>query len=297
MRLLHCRDDHARAGAIGAQCLADRGRNSPAHDAESLPLRLAYANSASSAPRCADEGGAEMNPITEAGLCRRRFLAAGSALVVGFSLSPIVRIAAQGDAKLPGDLNTTPFLDSWIRVDADGKITVLTGKAELGQGIKTALLQVAAEELGVDPSEITLVTADTELTPNEGYTAGSHSMQDSGTAIRNAAAQVRAILSETAAARLGVPAEQLQLRNGAVAAGDGQRIGFGELVSGGLLHQRAQAQSPLKPASAYTIIGKSLQRVDIPAKATGGSVYVQDLRFPGMVHARVVRPPSYRATL
>jgi len=238
-----------------------------------------------------------MNPITEAGICRRRFLAAGSALVVGFSLSPIVRIAAQGDAKLPGDLNTTPFLDSWIRVDADGKITVLTGKAELGQGIKTALLQVAAEELGVDPSEITLVTADTELTPNEGYTAGSHSMQDSGTAIRNAAAQVRAILSETAAARLGVPAEQLQLRNGAVAAGDGQRIGFGELVSGGLLHQRAQAQSPLKPASAYTIIGKSLQRVDIPAKATGGSVYVQDLRFPGMVHARVVRPPSYRANL
>src|SRR5207253_2952405 len=143
-------------------------------------------------------------------LSRRRVLAGTGALVVSFcSMSRLAAQPAQESQNvgrepnaappLPGSLKNSPFLDSWIRVDADGKITVLTGKAELGQGIKTALLQVAAEELGVDPSEITLVTADTELTPNEGYTAGSHSMQDSGTAIRNAAAQVRAILSETAA--------------------------------------------------------------------------------------------------
>jgi CO/xanthine dehydrogenase Mo-binding subunit len=231
------------------------------------------------------------------GVTRRGLLAAGGALVVGFSLSPAARLAAQTEGKLPGDLNTTPYLDSWIQIGADGKITVLTGKAELGQGIRTALIQVAAEELGVEPAEIALVTADTARTPNEGYTAGSHSMQDSGTAILNAAAQARGILTGAAAARLEVPAERLTVRNGSVAAEDGRSIGFGELVSAGLLHQRAKTQSPLKPSSAYTIIGKALPRVDIPAKVTGGTAYVQDLRFPGMAHARVVRPPSYGATL
>jgi nicotinate dehydrogenase subunit B len=238
-----------------------------------------------------------MNPNIGADISRRGFLAAGSALVVGFSLSPIAGFTAPPEAKLPGDLNTEPFLDSWIRIDADRKITVLTGKAELGQGIKTALLQVAAEELGVDPSAIALVTADTDRTPNEGYTAGSHSMQDSGTAILNAAAQARAILLATAAVRLDVPAERLVVRNGDVIAEDGRQAGFGELVSGGLLHQRAQAQSMLKAPASYTIIGKPLQRIDIPAKVTGGIAYVHDLRLPGMVHARIVRPPSYRASL
>jgi nicotinate dehydrogenase subunit B len=238
-----------------------------------------------------------MNPNAGSGISRRSLLAAGGVLVVGFSLSPMTRLAAQTGAKLPGDLNATPFLDSWIRIDADGKIAVLTGKAELGQGIKTALLQVAAEELDVDPLQITLVTADTERTPNEGYTAGSHSMQDSGTAIFNAAAQVRAILLDTAASRLEVPAERLVVRNGTVLADDGRKIGFGELVSDGLLHQRAKAQSPLKDPSTYTIVGKSIKRVDIPNKVTGGAAYVQDLRLAGMVHGRVVRPPSYGATL
>ena len=105
--------------------------------------------------------------------------------------------ARRNAAGLPGSLKTTPLLDSWIRIDADGGITVFTGKAELGQGIKTALIQVAAEELAVEPAAITLVTADTGRTPNEGYTAGSQSMQDSGTAILHAAAQVRGILSRS----------------------------------------------------------------------------------------------------
>src|SRR6185312_5520476 len=106
--------------------------------------------------------------------------------------------------KLPGDLAKSPMLDSWIAIDANGGITVFAGKAELGQGIKTAFIQCAAEELEVEPAAITLVTADTERTPNEGYTAGSHSMQDCGVAILNAAAQVRAILVELAAIRLNL---------------------------------------------------------------------------------------------
>ncbi|HEV7816299.1 MAG TPA: molybdopterin cofactor-binding domain-containing protein, partial [Janthinobacterium sp.] len=116
---------------------------------------------------------------------RREFLATGSALVLSFSWrwTAAQQETQQGgaqDASLPGSLKKQPLLDGWIRIGADGSIVVFTGKAELGQGIKTALLQVAAEELVVAPARITLVTADTELTPNEGYTAGSHSMQDSG---------------------------------------------------------------------------------------------------------------------
>jgi len=131
----------------------------------------------------------------DADLTRRALLAGGGALIVGFSLPAWAQQnKGEAPAPLPGSLKNTPMIDSWIRIGADGKITVLTGKAELGQGIKTALLQIAAEQLGVEPGAITLVTADTSQTANEGYTAGSHSMQDSGTAILHASAQARDIL-------------------------------------------------------------------------------------------------------
>ncbi len=123
-----------------------------------------------------------------------------------------MRALSIAEPPLPGSLKSVPMLNSWIRIDADGRITVFTGKAELGQGLKTALIQLAAEELVVEPMAIHLVTADTSQTPNEGYTAGSHSMQDSGTAIVNAAAQVRAILIAQAAARLQAPGRAAQSR-------------------------------------------------------------------------------------
>jgi CO/xanthine dehydrogenase Mo-binding subunit len=242
-------------------------------------------------------------------LSRRSVLAGGGALIVSFSLaSTALAQAPQPSAQtagkvpqpapdLPGDLKKSPMLDSWIRIDADGKITVFTGKAELGQGIKTALIQLAAEELEVAPGAITLVTADTARTPNEGYTAGSHSMQDSGTAIMHAAAQVRALLLTAAAQKLQVSADQLKAQNGRLVGPDSKSLTYGQVVSGEMLHVRASPQSPLKPPNAHTVMGKSLRRVDIPAKVTGGEAYVQDLRLPNMVHARVVRPPSYGARL
>jgi len=159
---------------------------------------------------------------------RRTFLLGGGALIVSFSLPPRLAVTEQpADEELPGSLQRDPKLDSWIRIDERGGITVFTGKCELGQGIKTALTQVAAEELAVAPQSIHLVAADTGLTPNEGYTAGSHSMQDSGTAIRHAAAQARSLLIATAAVRLGVPRERLKAQDGAVVAHDGRRLGFG----------------------------------------------------------------------
>ena len=230
-------------------------------------------------------------------LTRRLLLTTGGALVVSFALLPKLAALAQNVPKLPGDLDKTPMLDSWIAIDAQGRITVFAGKAELGQGIKTALIQCAAEEIEVDPAGITLITADTERTPNEGYTAGSHSMQDCGTAILNAAAQVRGILIELAATRLNLPAERLKARQGTVVANDGRSVRYGELLTGQDLHRPAQPTSPLKDPKSFVVIGKPMQRVDIPGKLTGKPAYVQDMRPNGMLQARVVRPPSYGARL
>jgi CO/xanthine dehydrogenase Mo-binding subunit len=238
---------------------------------------------------------------------RRRFLAAGS-VMVGFTLLPAARALAQTTTteagtftaavpNLPGSLKTSPLLDAWVRIDETSRITVFTGKVDLGTGIRTAFMQIAAEQLGVTPERITLVTADTEATPNEGYTAGSHSTSDSGTAIANATAQVRALLLEAAAARLNVGVAALTTQNGEIVASDGRRLTFGEAVSGVDLHRNAQPGVPTKDPHTFRIIGQSFHRVDIPGKVTGAPRYVQDLKLPGMVHARVVRPPSYGATL
>lgn len=241
---------------------------------------------------------------------RRRFLAvtvAGS-LTVSFTLLPGAGALAQtteaGSFKqaapqLPGSLKNTPLLDAWIQIDANGRVTVCTGKAELGTGIRTAFLQIAAEQLDVAPDSIALITADTGLTPDEGYTAGSHSTADSGTAIFNAAAQVRELLLQSAAARLDVEATQLSTQNGVILAADGRRMTYGDAIAGVNLHQQAQPEQPqpLRDPRAFKVIGQNLHRVDIPSKLTGGKSYVQDMRMPGMVHARAIRPPAYGATL
>jgi CO/xanthine dehydrogenase Mo-binding subunit len=223
---------------------------------------------------------------------RRRFVAAAGALTLSFALP----LRAQGGG-LPGSLADEPWLDAWIRVGADNRVTVFTGKVELGQGIKTALLQVAAHELQIDPGRLVLHTADTALTPDEGYTAGSHSMEDSATAIRHAAAQVRALLQDKAAARLGVPSASLVQANSVFRAPGGRRVSFGELVAGQDQHVRATSVRPPRPPGAPRYAGVTLPRVDIPAKLKGQLAYVQDIRMPAMVHARVVRPPSQSARL
>src|SRR5262245_15077280 len=305
MRVLHRGHGHARTGAPRARSVAEPPADPAAHEPQPVPVRHAHAHREGRRAGCPAHGGRgqwRSEIVSGAGgsaLSRRQFLAAGGALVVSFSLSRAVAAAAdeKGGGKLPGSLKSTPWLDSWIRIAADGTITVYTGKAELGQGIKTAVLQVAAEELIVEPRALTLVTADTAQTPDERYTAGSQSMQDSATAVRHAAAQVRALLVRLAAEKFGVAAESLTVGGAAVRAPDGRRAGYGELVAQTNLHVTAQAESPLRDPATYTVIGKSLPRVDIPPKLTGTAIYVQDLRLPGMVHARVVRPPSYGARL
>ena len=224
-------------------------------------------------------------------LTRRRLLGQG-ALVVAFSLSRrAMAQVAENKPALPGDLDKFPLLDSWIRIDADGHITAFTGKAELGQGLKTALIQVAADELAVPPASIELITADTARTPDEGVTAGSHSMQDSGTAILNAAANVRVLLTEAAAWRWLVAVEQVELHDGAAHAPNGESLSYGELAAMLSLHVEAKPDVARRE-KGVRLIGTDLARVDIPAKVAGGVAYVQDMRLPGMLHARVVRGPS-----
>ena len=167
-----------------------------------------------------------------------------------FALSRGALAQDQGK-KLPQSLAKTPELDAWIRVGADGTITVFTGKAELGQGIRTALTQVAAHELAVLPEQIDLVTADTARTPDEGVTAGSHSMQDSGTAILNAAANVRALLAEAAAWQFAIAAGQVEMRDGAAHAPDGRqhRLRRARLVAVAAGRGQARHAAPRRAAS------------------------------------------------
>ena len=150
-------------------------------------------------------------------LTRRDFATALGGIVLSFSLAP--RLAsAQERARLPGSLDTNRMLDAWMRIGADGKVTVFTGKVELGQGIVTALAQIAAEELDVTLAQVTMVPADTGRTPNEGQTAGSQSVENSGTALRMAGAEVRSLLIEFAVQRLGVRADQLSVADGVITA-------------------------------------------------------------------------------
>jgi CO/xanthine dehydrogenase Mo-binding subunit len=226
-------------------------------------------------------------------ISRRAVLAGATAVIIALRMPH----ADAQEVKLPGALAHTPMLSGWLKLDALGHVTVFTGKGELGQGIRTALLQIASEQLDIPLSQITLIGPDTKLTPNEGYTSGSLSMKDSGTAILNATAELRFMLVEAAATKLAIPAAGLTTQNSAVVAPDGTRIPYADLVPAIALDRKASATIKLKNPATHTIIGKPTRRIDIPAKVTGGAAYVHDMRLPGMVHARMVRPPTYGATL
>ena len=236
-----------------------------------------------------------MNAPFSLDISRRSLLAGGGALIVSFTLlgaGPVLAQKADAGPELPADM-----LDSWLRIDAQGIATVFTGRSESGQGVKTAMIALAAEELYLDPLLVKVITSDTEKTPNEGYTSGSKGTSDGGGMIRAAAAQVRSILVKNAAGKLGVDAAQLKLDNGKVVAPDGKSISYGELVAGDVIHVELDKKPKLKDPKSYSIVSKGLARVDIPAKVTGGEAFLHDMRLPGMVHARIVRPPSYSAKL
>jgi len=229
-------------------------------------------------------------------LSRRDFAKAAGALVVAFSLAPRIGLA-QSAARLPGSLENNRRLDAWIRIDPEGTVTVFTGKVELGQGAVTALAQIAAEELEVAFTRIRMIAGDTARTPNEGFTSGSQSMEVGGTALKYAAADARSILLELAARKLNTTAQSLTVSDGTIRAPDGESMTYWALSPEASFQREVSATAPTKSPDRYGIIGHSIPRLDIPAKLTGGAAYVQDMRLPGMLFGRVLRPPSYDAEL
>jgi CO/xanthine dehydrogenase Mo-binding subunit len=190
-------------------------------------------------------------------------------------------------------------LDDWLSIEPDGTVTVYSGKVELGTGVRTALAQIVAEELDVALERIQMVMGDTARTPNEGYTAGSMTVKSSGMTLRRAAATARQLLLEMAAAELGMAPDELAIRDGVITprGAAGPRVTFAGLMAGGRFEQPISETAPLKQPEEYQLVGTSASRLDLPARFTGQPSFVHDLRLPGMLHARVIRPSNVGAKL
>jgi nicotinate dehydrogenase subunit B len=230
---------------------------------------------------------------------RRNFLKNSGCLAIGFSLSgSFIDAPSPMMQELPESIKRHPNIDAWLEVLANGQVRIFTGKLELGQGISTAIAQVAAEELDLAMDNIEIILADTVRTPNEGYTVGSGSIEQSAMAVRFAAAAARQKLLELAAQQLNVPIDQLTMNAGKIINNSGERsVSFFQLLNGKQLTDKIQAPVALKPKDSYKLVGKAIPRNDIKRMVRGESVYIQDLRFPDMVHACIVRPPAYEAKL
>jgi nicotinate dehydrogenase subunit B len=200
-------------------------------------------------------------------------------------------------AQFPGSLNTNRRLDRWLRFNEDRTVTVATGKVEIGQGIITALAQMAAEELDLPVERLRIVSGDTALTPNEGQSSASRSINEGGVALRHACAQARQLFLAEAARRLGVPPEGLQVENGIISSPEGKSMSYWDLPHAALLDREASVNAQPKPAERHRIVGSNMQRLDIPDKVAGKARFVHDMELPGMLFGRVVRPPSPGAQL
>jgi nicotinate dehydrogenase subunit B len=199
---------------------------------------------------------------------------------------------------LPRPLLGAPDLDSWVRVNTDGTITLFTGKVELGQDIRTSVAMIGAEELDVPLERIRVVMADTAQTPNEGYTVSSMSLETTGNAIRYATAEVRQIVLSVAHEELEAPVERLTVSGGTITdPATGRSVTYWDLFAGKRFGSQVRESSQPKRPEAYTIVGRPTERLDLLAKVTGAACFVHDLDLPGMVHGRVVRPPDGGARL
>ncbi|KRR03532.1 xanthine dehydrogenase family protein molybdopterin-binding subunit [Bradyrhizobium valentinum] len=199
--------------------------------------------------------------------------------------------------KLPVSLAANPRLSSWLKFSSDGQVAVSPGKVEIGQGIVTALAQIAADELDIDLSRVQMVRASTTASPNEGVTSGSLSIQQSGRALRHACAEVRRIFLQQAAERLGVGVDALDVEDGTISGPGNVRTSYWELADDVSLDRDATPGVTPKAVTSRTLAGHSVQRVDIPDKVLGRPRFIHDQALPGMLHGRVLRPEDARARL
>jgi nicotinate dehydrogenase subunit B len=228
----------------------------------------------------------------------RRNVLKGGALIVGFTLTgKPTRASAQGVLAAPRRLDAKE-VDAFLAVNGDGTVTLYCGKVDLGQGLRIAIPQIAAEELGIGVEQIKYVEGDTALTPNQGRTSGSTGIQRGGMQIRQAAATARKAMIDLAAQRLNLKPEDLMTADGKVRPkAAGPAISFASLLGDRQFNVKLDPNAPLKDPATYTIVGKSLPRPDVAGKCLGTATYVQDFALPGMQHARVIRPPAIGATL
>ena len=230
---------------------------------------------------------------------RREFLIGSGALVVTFSLAREAH--AQTGAPTGGTAKPLALdqVDTFLAVHKDGAVTMYTGKVDLGTGIRIALPQMVAEELDVPIDKIKLIEGDTALTPDQGPTWGSLSVQVAGVQLRQAAATARQALVQMAVQKLGMPAGDLAVKDGVifVRAEPQRRVSYVDLIGDKAFDLKLDPTAPLKNPKDHTIVGQPMARPDIPGKVTGTHTYMQDFRVPGMLHARVVRPPAIGATL
>ena len=202
------------------------------------------------------------------------------------------------DRPLSQSLMEQSDLDAWIRINTDETITVFSGKVEFGQGLMTALAQIAADELDVSLERIRMVMGDTGLTPNEGMTVGSMSLQTSGNAIRQAAAEARHVMVQLAIEELEAWPEDVQVTDGLITdKKSGRNVSYWELKAGMKFDHQIKGVAKPKTAEFLNLVGSSVKRLDLLPKVTGTLPYVQDLDLEGMVHGRIVRPPTYAARL
>jgi CO/xanthine dehydrogenase Mo-binding subunit len=237
-------------------------------------------------------------------ITRRQFLKGTGALIISFNLLPPAGKVYAQFARLPsGDIDPTS-LDSWLVITPDGFVTFYTSKVELGTGTITALAQIVAEELDVPFDKIKMDSGDTSRTIEQGSTVGSRTIERAGPQIRQAAAAARQELLKLAAARLNAPVDKLAVTDGvvAVAADPAKKVSYGQLIGGKKFNTKITASGTgwdmkvapevkAKNPKDYKIVGRSVRRVELPAKVTGEHDYIHDVRIPGMLHARVVRPP------
>ncbi len=202
------------------------------------------------------------------------------------------------NAPLPGPLADNPVLARWVAFPAPGEVTIFTGRVEFGQGVLTAMAQIAAEELDVALSRISVTAGDTALTPNEGYTAGSQSMQFGGIALRQACADVRALFLDQAAKIIGCATDALNIRDGEILR-DGKSTGqdYWTLAAAIDLAVDASGAGPRKAPADYRTVGANTPRLDLPGKIFGAPAFIHDMTLPGMKHARVVRQPNRGAAI
>jgi len=194
-------------------------------------------------------------------------------------------------------LAASPWLDLWVRFEPGERVRLFTGKVELGQGILSAIAQIGAEELDVAYEQVDVEAVDTDFSPNEGSTSGSRSIQEGGEATRQACAQVRQIMLQHAAKKLEVQIDDLEVKEGFIhVRGTDIGVSYWQLAYEVDLHQLVQVKAPTKDRQHHRLVGQPLPRKDLRDKLMGGG-FLHDLTLPGMLHARVVRPPAVKARL